>query len=264
VRGRRRLSLYALANRCPASARVPRGKQVKDAPRVACWPKRGCEPKASVLPASVRERGRTPTCAAQRRPGREEARGSSRPRSSSRSPRPEAPSRPRRSRSGFSQRVGEAQPDSRVGRARWPREVRRMLWAALATCIVCVSLGACGGASHTVSQDAAAPRPRSLPTTTPASIPPSAGTAPRPSTSPNTSNVPHSARSYAPARVRAAITQLRTCMRLHGAPISTPGGRGAAGNRTRVSGGRLKAAVAACRPALIAALRSTSAGGPTR
>jgi hypothetical protein len=149
--------------------------------------------------------------------------------------------------------------------------VRLWLWATLATLALSgTALTACGGSSPS------SPQPRSTAAaTSPTSTPPTGAPAPGASTHPPAK--PSSSKSATPAtastakpsagarpatgtRVKAALAQLRSCMRQNGAPLPQPGAtRSSSRPRINTTTPQFKAALAKCRPALTAALRQNLA-----
>jgi len=139
--------------------------------------------------------------------------------------------------------------------------------ALLAT--ACVGLAACGGSSPATSPDASTPTPATSTTRASAHSPPSkrpvfpltAPSAVKPSTrTPGTSQGP-GARRAAQIRLETALAQLRTCMRINGAPLPEPGAkRGSPRKPLDTTRPAYRTALAKCRGALIAALRPEPAG----
>lgn len=150
-------------------------------------------------------------------------------------------------------------PASRTTRATLPIAVAAVLLASTA-------LSACGGSTRSSTPAASAPLPAAQTSgpssTTQPAAPSPAKSAPPTATppTPSPSKPPTATRAAASPRLRAALTQFKTCMRANGVTLPEPGAKPGSHPKTTASTPQLKAAAAKCRGPLIAALKHGSSG----
>jgi hypothetical protein len=149
-------------------------------------------------------------------------------------------------------------PSSSWAGGRFLRPVNLRLSATLA--VSCAALAGCGGstpgspaatAAGASTSTSTASAPATKASTTAAAKPSSGKSAP-----PATVKRSTGARPVTASRLGGALAQLRSCMRQNGAPLPQPGASRSSSQRPiDTTTPQFKAALAKCRPALIAALR---------